>query len=74
MTASYQSGSGDVAPTAPSSLTGTPVSTTQINLSWTDGASNETGFRIRRKTGSTGTYAVIAILGSKRDHLSRIQG
>ena len=64
MTASYQSGSGDVAPTAPSSLTGTPVSTTQINLSWTDGASNETGFRIRRKNGITGTYAVIATLGS----------
>ncbi len=41
----------DSAPAAPSGLSATAVSTTQINLSWTDNASNETGFKIERKTG-----------------------
>jgi hypothetical protein len=45
-----------VVPVTPSSLIGTVASTTQINLSWTDNSTNETGFKIERKTG-TGTYA-----------------
>jgi uncharacterized protein (TIGR02145 family) len=47
-----------VVPFAPSNLTGTVASTTQINLSWTDNSTNETGFKIERKTG-TGTYTII---------------
>ena len=47
-----------VVPLAPSNLTGTVASTTQINLSWTDNSTNETGFKIERKTG-TGAYSVI---------------
>jgi uncharacterized protein (TIGR02145 family) len=47
-----------VVPVAPSNLTGVVVSTTQINLSWTDNSTNETGFKIERKTG-TGTYTII---------------
>jgi uncharacterized protein (TIGR02145 family) len=47
-----------VVPVAPSNLTGTVASTTQINLSWTDNSTNETGFKIERKTGN-GTYAVV---------------
>jgi uncharacterized protein (TIGR02145 family) len=47
-----------VVPVAPSNLTGTVTSTTQINLSWIDNSTNETGFKIERKTG-TGTYAVV---------------
>jgi uncharacterized protein (TIGR02145 family) len=47
-----------VVPVAPSNLTGTVASSTQINLSWTDNSSNETGFKIERKTG-TENYAVI---------------
>jgi hypothetical protein len=35
-------------PAPPSALTATAVSRTQINLSWTDNADNETGFRIER--------------------------
>jgi uncharacterized protein (TIGR02145 family) len=45
-------------PVTPSNLTGTVASSTQINLSWTDNSTNETGFKIERKTGS-GTYAVV---------------
>jgi uncharacterized protein (TIGR02145 family) len=47
-----------VVPIAPSSLTGTVASTTQINLSWTDNSTNEIGFKIERKTG-TENYAVV---------------
>jgi len=37
-----------VLPAAPSGLTATAVSRSQINLKWTDNASNETGFKIER--------------------------
>ncbi|MGH7597289.1 MAG: fibronectin type III domain-containing protein, partial [bacterium] len=46
-------------PTAPSGLTATTVSHSQINLEWNDDASSENGFIIERKTGAGGTYAVI---------------
>ncbi len=42
----------------------TAVSSSQINLSWTDNATNETGFKIERKTGAGGTYAEIATVGA----------
>lgn len=48
------------APNAPSNLTATTISTTQINLTWTDNSNDESGFKIERKTGSGGTYAQIA--------------
>ncbi len=51
-------------PTAPSGLTATVVSATQINLAWQDNSTNETNFVVERKKGSTGTYAVIATLGA----------
>jgi hypothetical protein len=47
-------------PSPPTNLTLTPVSVSQIDLSWTDNSSSETGFRIERKTGSSGTYSQIA--------------
>lgn len=48
-----------VVPVTPSNLTGTVASTVQINLSWTDNSTNETAFKIERKTG-TGTYVAVA--------------
>ncbi len=51
-------------PAAPSSLAATAVSNTQINLTWTDNAANEGGFKIERKTGAAGTYAEIATVGA----------
>ncbi len=47
-----------IAPEAPSNLTGIVVSTTKIKLSWIDNATNETGFKIERKT-ATGAFAII---------------
>jgi hypothetical protein len=55
---------GPAIPTAPSSLSATAASGTQIDLSWTDNSNNETGFKIERKTGSAGTYAQIATVGA----------
>ena len=45
-------------PSAPTNLTGTIISSNQINLSWTDNSNNEIGFRIERKIGS-GDYTII---------------
>jgi uncharacterized protein (TIGR02145 family) len=55
---SDENGNTTVAPVPPTNLTGAVASTTQINLSWTDNSTNETGFKIERKTG-TGTYVVV---------------
>jgi hypothetical protein len=50
-------------PNVPSNLTATAVSATQINLAWQDNSTDETGFRIERKTGAGGTYGEIATVG-----------
>src|SRR5207247_1621877 len=49
-------------PAAPSNLTATTASSSTINLTWADNSNNEDGFRLERKTGAGGTYAVIATL------------
>lgn len=47
-------------PAAPSNLVATTQSSSSIKLTWTDNSSNEEGFRVERKTGSTGSWAQIA--------------
>lgn len=39
-----------IPPAAPSNLTGTAVSTSQINLTWQDNSNNETGFIVQHST------------------------
>ena len=51
-------------PTAPTSLSTSVISSSQINLSWQDNATNETGYKVERKTGASGTYAEIASLSA----------
>ena len=59
------SNAAPVAPAAPTGLTGTVVSITQINLSWTDNATNETGFKIERCQGAgCSGFTQIATVGS----------
>ena len=48
---------------APSNLTATPISSSQINLTWQDNSDNDSGFEIQRKTGS-GSYSQIATVGA----------
>ncbi|MBA4158598.1 MAG: fibronectin type III domain-containing protein, partial [Gemmatimonadetes bacterium] len=54
-------------PSAPTSLVATAVSMSQINLTWTDNASNESGFKIERapdNNGAPGAYTQIATVGA----------
>ena len=53
-------------PSAPTNLTATILTGPQVRLSWTDNATNETGFVIERCTGAGCTgFALIAAPGSK---------
>src|SRR4030042_595233 len=63
-TASATTPSGTTLPSAPSSLSATAASSSQINLTWADNSSNETGFKIDRATSSTGPWSQIATVGA----------
>lgn len=54
-----------VAPTAPEGLVATVQSATQINLTWNDVAT-ETGYRLERRTSSTGVWSVLATLSANQ--------
>ena len=49
-------------PAAPSNLTATAMRSTQIDLSWQDNASNETGFRVEFKSGAAGSWSQLTDL------------
>ncbi len=51
-------------PLPPSNLRATPVSSTQINLAWTDNSNNESGFEIERSPNGTSGWARIATVGA----------
>lgn len=56
---------GATAPAAPSNLTATALSSSQIRLNWTDNANNEDGFRIERCTGQfCSNFTQIASVGA----------
>ncbi|MEE8599353.1 MAG: S8 family serine peptidase, partial [Dehalococcoidales bacterium] len=48
-------------PTSPTNLSATAVSSSRINLSWSDNSYGEDGFKIERKTGASGIYSQIAV-------------
>jgi hypothetical protein len=51
-------------PVAPSKLSATTLSQNNIALVWQDNANNETGFKIERKTGTTGEFSQIVTIGA----------
>ena len=55
------SGAAPTAPAAPTNLSATAVSSSQINLTWTDNASNESGFRIERSADGA-TFTEIGVV------------
>jgi hypothetical protein len=55
--------SSDPIPAAPSNLSATAGSNTQVNLTWTDNSSNETGFELKRATDSAFTQNTVWIGG-----------
>src|SRR5213079_1921338 len=48
----------------PTSLSATAVSSTQVNLGWTDNASNETNYLVQRSTDGGVTWTNLATLGA----------
>jgi len=64
-TASAETPATPPPPAAPTDLSATAISKSQINLAWTDKASNEDGYTIERCKGSTCTnFAQIAAVGA----------
>lgn len=59
----YPTGGQTQTPDAPSNLAVTGVTTASIALSWTDGSSNETGFKVERSSDGA-AFATVAQLGS----------
>jgi len=56
-----------LAPLAPTNLTAAPLSGSQVSVTWTDAANDETGFAIERAPdggGTPGAFAQIATVGS----------
>jgi hypothetical protein len=51
-------------PVAPSGLTITTLLSNKIIIGWTDNSNNETGFKVQRKQGVTGTYTTITTTGA----------
>jgi YD repeat-containing protein len=52
-----------IPPATPAGLTGAALNATQVTLNWVDNSTNESGFKIERKTGVSGTYAEIQTVG-----------
>jgi subtilisin family serine protease len=48
-------------PTSPANLSATAVSSSKINLSWSDNSYGEDGFKIERKIGASGIFSQIAV-------------
>jgi hypothetical protein len=64
-TASAVTQAAPVVPNGPTNLTATTISKSQINLTWTDNSTNETGFRIERCKGPTCiNFTMIATVGA----------
>jgi subtilisin family serine protease len=51
-------------PVSPSDLAAEAVSSSQVSLAWTDQSTDESGFKIERKTGLGGTYSGIPAAGA----------
>lgn len=60
-----------IPPLTPTDLTAVVVSPTQVNLSWVDKSTNETGFKLERKTPTT-QFSVIGTLGSNATSFSDV--
>lgn len=52
------------APAAAAELTVAAASGSQLDLAWVDRSTNETGFRIERKTGAGGAWAIVGSVGA----------
>jgi hypothetical protein len=51
-------------PAAPTGMTATAVTSSAINLSWTDASNDELGFKVERRLNGSSNWVVIADLGA----------
>lgn len=58
-------------PSAPSDLTAVAVSSSKINLTWTDNAGNEAGFKIERSTDGS-TFSQMGVVGANGTSFSNL--
>lgn len=56
------SGSGTTGPAAPTGLSANSSWNARADVAWTRNSTDETGFKLERKTGLNGTYAQIAVI------------
>jgi hypothetical protein len=63
-------GGGGTVPAAPSGLAASAVSSSQINLTWTDNSTNETGFKVERGTSSSGPWTLVTTTGANATSFS----
>lgn len=58
-TASATTSAATTAPAAPGNLAGSGASSSQVNLSWLDNSTNETGFKVERAASATGPWSQV---------------
>ncbi len=63
----------DPIPKAPSNLSATAVSASQINLSWTDGSNNETEFNVERSTDALNFATIHSSLANETSYIDTYQ-
>lgn len=61
-------------PTSPSGLSASTVSSSQINLSWTDNSNNENGFEIERSTSPGSSFGYIGSVNGNVNNFSNTTG
>lgn len=54
----------------PTGLTATAVTSSQVNLAWTDNANDEIGYNVERATCNTSTFSLLAYLGPNAQSFS----
>lgn len=69
---SFTTAGSESAPSAPTGLTAAAISSTQINLSWNDVAT-ETGYRVERSPNGSSSWSEIASLSANQTTFSDLQ-
>ncbi|HEX2224771.1 MAG TPA: fibronectin type III domain-containing protein [Thermoanaerobaculia bacterium] len=64
VTLACQGGGGGGALAAPSNLQATSVSGSEVQLTWNDNSTSETGFRIEVRQGASGTFTQVGTVGA----------
>ncbi len=64
VTLACQGGGGGGSLAAPSNLQASALSSTEVELTWADNSTNETGFRIEARQGASGAFTEVGTVGA----------